>query len=270
MTDRAQLLDETAAFIRRFVVITQEQADVLALWVAHTHAIVAAECTPYLRVSSSEPRCGKTRLLEVVELLVRNPVRTADATEAAIFHLVSDQRNPTTLLLDEVDTIFGKGKQREPMRALLNASYRRGASVLRIRGREPVEHEVFSAKIIAGIGDIPATVMDRSIPIVLRRKERDEVVERFHYSDANACGDALRAQLSAAFGPSQETREFLRQLVNAHPDLPAMLNDRQQDSWEPLLAIAQVVGEDWTQRACSAARELHATETDWTITIRED
>ena len=66
----AILLDDVARFVRRFVVLTEAQADTLALWVAHTHAFEAAETTPYLAITSAEKRSGKTRLLEVLELLV--------------------------------------------------------------------------------------------------------------------------------------------------------------------------------------------------------
>jgi integrase len=64
----AILLDDVVAFIRRYVVLTDVQADTLALWTAHTHAIDAAETTPYLAITSPEKRSGKTRLLEVLEL----------------------------------------------------------------------------------------------------------------------------------------------------------------------------------------------------------
>jgi hypothetical protein len=42
----------------------------------------------------------------------------------------------------------------------------------------------------------------------------------------------------------------------ARPNLPDELDDRAQDMWEPLLAIADVAGGDWPQRAWKAALEL--------------
>src|SRR6266545_3876541 len=35
----SQVLDDVAAFIRRYVVMTPEQAAALTLWVAHTHCV---------------------------------------------------------------------------------------------------------------------------------------------------------------------------------------------------------------------------------------
>jgi hypothetical protein len=62
----AALLEALAAFVRRYVVLSDEQAAIIALWVIHTHAFDAADATPYLNVFSAEKRSGKTRLLEVL------------------------------------------------------------------------------------------------------------------------------------------------------------------------------------------------------------
>src|SRR5215211_50544 len=62
----ANLLDRIVRYLQRYVVLSVEQADVLALWVQHTHAFEACDTTPYLEVTSAEKRSGKTRLLEVL------------------------------------------------------------------------------------------------------------------------------------------------------------------------------------------------------------
>lgn len=48
-------------------------------------------------------------------------------------------------------------------------------------------------------------------------------------------------------------------LNQARPDLPDMLGDRAQDCWEPLLAISDLAGEDWPDRARRAAVTLSGT-----------
>src|SRR5215218_2649160 len=68
--DGADLLEELVRFVRRFVVLTDAQGDIVALWAVHTHALDAADCTGYLSITSAEKRSGKTRLLEVLALLV--------------------------------------------------------------------------------------------------------------------------------------------------------------------------------------------------------
>jgi hypothetical protein len=67
--DGAELLERLVWFIRRYVALSEEQAVLSALWVVHTHALDAADTTPYLHVKSAEKRSGKTRLLEVLSLL---------------------------------------------------------------------------------------------------------------------------------------------------------------------------------------------------------
>jgi len=82
--DPLLLLQSITAFIRRFVVLTEAQRDAVALWVLHTHLVDAAETTPYLAITSAEKRSGKTRLLEVLELLVAEPLPTANISPAAV------------------------------------------------------------------------------------------------------------------------------------------------------------------------------------------
>ena len=121
------ILEDVRAFICRFVVLNEHQADAVVLWVAHTHAIDSFGCTPYLAITSPEKRSGKTRLLEVLELLSREPLSTANISDAALFRVI-DARQPT-LLVDEVDAVFGKRSPREELRGMLNAGYRRGATI---------------------------------------------------------------------------------------------------------------------------------------------
>ena len=80
-TDLARVLEDLAAFVRRYVVMPPAQTNAVALWVAHTHAFEAAESTPYLRVTSAEPVSGKTRLLEVLELVAARPLKTGGGAE---------------------------------------------------------------------------------------------------------------------------------------------------------------------------------------------
>ena len=78
------VLDATLAFIRRFVALSEPEAIVITLWVAHTYAIDAAENTPYLNITSAEKQCGKTRLLEVLSLLVVNPWLSGSVSKAVL------------------------------------------------------------------------------------------------------------------------------------------------------------------------------------------
>ena len=182
--DLGALLDKIELFIRRFVVVDEAQAAAAALWVPHTWAIDAAHATPYLYASSAEPESGKTRMLEVLRELVRNPILTMNVSDAALFRTI-DSRKPT-LFFDEVDAIFSpKARERghrDDLRSLLNAGYRRGELVLRMGGGNNTTLEtfaVFGPKCLAGLGTLPPTLASRCIRIELKRRRQDEPVEDF-------------------------------------------------------------------------------------------
>ena len=120
LIDPAHLLDAVVEFIRSYVVVTTVQAHALGLWVLHTHAFEAAEVSPYLAVLSPEKRCGKTLLLRVLALLVRDPWRVISPSESVVYRKI--EQDQPTLLLDEVDAIFSnRTGDYEGLRAILNA-----------------------------------------------------------------------------------------------------------------------------------------------------
>ena|GEM_PF-712467 len=254
--DGGALLGRIDAFLRRFVAFaSSHQATAVVLWIVHAHAIDAAEATAYLAVTSAEKQSGKSRLLETIELLVPRPWRTVRPSEAVLFRVIADRR--PTLLLDETDAIFSdKVGTYEGHRALLNAGHRRGASVSRCvgEGKEIVlrEFPVFGAKALAGIGELPDTVADRSIPIRLVPRLRDaEPVERFRFRSASRDAEPIRTACECW------ALEHLDRLREARPVLPTAISDRAADGWEPLLAIADLASAGWPDRARAAAAALH-------------
>jgi hypothetical protein len=83
-----QILDKVSSFIRRYVHLSDDQARITAVWTAHTYAIRAATTTPYLSINSAVKQSGKTRLLEVFELLVSKPWLTGRVTTACLIRKV--------------------------------------------------------------------------------------------------------------------------------------------------------------------------------------
>src|SRR5262249_51038863 len=118
-------MESLVALFRRFVSLTEHQRVAVALWCLHTHAFDAADATPYLHIHSAEKRSGKTRLLELSELIVANPWMTGSVTTAVLMRKI--ERDAPTLLLDETDATFKGDKERaEALRGILNSGYRRG------------------------------------------------------------------------------------------------------------------------------------------------
>jgi hypothetical protein len=254
----AALLEDFVSFLRRFVIVSEAQADAIALWILHGYCIEAALATPYLAITSAEKRSGKSRLLEVLALLVARPLRSAGTTEAALFRSLAVSP-PRTLLMDEVDAIFGAkaNGNHEDLRALLNSGHRRGMPVLRCvgeRNTQVKEFEVFGPKALAGIGALPDTVADRSLPIRLKRRAPSERVERFRTRDAESEAKELCAR------GEEFAAAHLEELAAARPELPDELDDRAQDACEPLVAIADRAGGCWPDRARTAFVALRGQE----------
>jgi Protein of unknown function (DUF3631) len=249
----SDLLDRVSAFVQRFVSLSESQVAVIALWIAHTHALDASYSTPYLSITSAEKQCGKTRLLEVLSLLVIKPWLTGSVSKAALVRKIDSEK--PTLLLDESDAAFGRDKEySEALRAVLNSGHSRDgvASMCVPHGPnfEFRDFRVFCPKAIAGIGKLPDTIADRAIPIRMKRRTSGERIERFRPRLVKAEGDQILGQLTAWVS---ETRSRLQ---DAKPALPTCLSDRQQDGCEPLLAIADAAGGHWPQKAGDALVEI--------------
>jgi len=254
-----ELLAAVEELIAQFVVFgTPAQRTAVALWVAHAHALAAFDVTPYLNVRSAEKRSGKTRLLEVLGLLVPRPWHAVQPSEAVLFRKIA--RDASTLLLDEVDAVFtGPPSDRtEGLRALLNAGYRRGATVDRCvgQGMKLVAFQVFCAKALTGIGTLPDTVADRCIPIALLRRKKSEQVTKFKLREVRPQAAPLYGALAAW------AADAVAQLRTARPELPDGLGDRAEEVWEPLLAIADEAGGEWAARAREAAVALSGGDRD--------
>ena len=262
---RPDVLHDILAFIYRYVVLTVDQAVAITLWVAHTHAIRAADCTAYFQVTSATAEAGKTRLLETLDLLVAAPWLTGRTSAAALVRKV-DADSPT-LLLDESDAAFnGEKEYAEALRGILNTGYRRsGKSTLCIGQGANLTFRDFSTfcpKAIAGIGKLPDTVVSRAIRIELRRRTKAEPVAKFRERDARSEADPIRAALLT--WASDRTVATLKTM---RPLMPAGLRDRAEDVLEPLFAIADLAGGEWPEAARTAAVALMGSTSDQDINI---
>jgi hypothetical protein len=248
------ILRDVENFIGRFSVHPSEHARVAhVLWVGHTHLMDNWDSTPRLAFLSPEPASGKTRALEVTELLVPSPVNAVNVSPAYLFRKLGEQGN-CTILFDEIDTVFGpKAKENEEIRGLLNAGHRRGAVAGRCvtRGKEVFTEEIpaYCAVALAGIGWLPDTILSRSVLIRMQRRKPGEAVEPFRRRKEVGAGHKLRDRLARWASRVGQTVEL--------PDtMPVGVEDRDADVWEALLAVANAAGGDWPERAKAAAKAL--------------
>lgn len=251
--DGAALLDSLRASLTRYVALpTPETADAIALWIAATHAQPAWAHAPRLVIRAPEKRCGKSRLLDIVEATCHNPFITVNSSPAAVYRSVSE--DPPTLLVDEADTIFGpKAEGNEDLRGLLNAGHQRNRPAKRYDATNQRVESIptFAMAALAGIGAMPDTIEDRAVIVRMRRRAPGESVAPYrHRRDRPALrvlADELRAWL----------RADLSTLEAVEPEMP--VEDRAADTWEPLVAVADHAGAGWGDRSRAAVLALTAT-----------
>lgn len=129
------------------------------------------------------------------------------------------------------------------------------------KGWNPKEYNVFVPIAIASIGPLyrMQTVEERSIALHLKRATASEI-----------------RQLSK--GRSRELRALLEPLAkrcarwavdnaeslknNARPVLPDGMNGREQDKWEPFIAIADSLGSRWGRLARNVAIAMSSSHDD--------
>lgn len=242
--DPNALLNEVVKTIHRFIVCEQETAVSTALWVAMTWFIDVVPVAPLAVITAPEKRCGKSTLLFLLGRLVARPLTASNISPSALFRSI-DAWQPT-LLIDEADAFM---KDNEELRGIINAGHtRESAYVIKTVGDTfiPTKFNVWGAKAISGIGHLADTLMDRAIVLELRRKTPDETVERLRHAEPELFS-TLAAKLA------RFAQDYRKQVRDSRPHLPEKLNDRAQDNWESLLAIAEIAGRDWGEKARKAA-----------------
>jgi hypothetical protein len=248
--DGAEVLNLVAETFSRYVVLPAKAADALALWVLHAYIFHLSVCSPRLNITSPEKGCGKTTLRDVIACLVPRPLATENLTSAVLFRVIESYK--PTLLADECDAWINDN---EELRGLLNAGHRAGGKALRCDGEknEVRAFNVFAPALLAGIGTLPGTLQDRSIVIRLERAKPGEVRERFD-SRKTPREQELCRKLARFCADNSSSLEA------CDPVLPPNAFNRVADNWRPLLAIAEIAGGDWPQRARAAFASLVSTQ----------
>ena len=257
-------LTETEELLRKLIVLKLDAHYwALTLWIAFCYSIPQFDHAPRLCFWSPEKRCGKSLALEVVSHLLPNPLMTSSISSASLFRIL-DRDNSKVILIDESDTVFGRNgdkEKAEALRQLLNASFKRGQSVIRCEPPkyEPKEFKIFAPIALAGIGTsaIPETVADRALMIEMRRMLPNEQILEFESDEVEKYFFPIKEKLQN-FATENESR--YREL---RPELPReSLNPRARDLWKPLYKVAECAGDEWIKKALLASVALSSGESD--------
>jgi putative DNA primase/helicase len=268
--DGAASLNQIRAFLQRFIIVEQHAYTALTLWIAFSYLLDIAVCAIRIAFLSPTKRCGKSRAMQVLELLSRRALASSSISPAAVYRTIDALGDAScTLLIDEADTFVGKANGDSDLVGILNASFDRPhAFVTRTvpageRELAPKRFSTWAAIAYAfnlAKGRIPDTWLDRSIPVRMRRKRPGEKVEPLRLSNHRAFAEAFEIRRKL-FRWSNDMRE---QLKEAEPAIPTALdsNDRAADGWHALLTIADAAGGPWPHMAREAATALCTDASD--------
>jgi hypothetical protein len=251
----AKIVAALEALIKRHVIVPVAGAVlIVALWALASWLIDRFDVFPYLGIKSPTKRCGKSRLLEVLLVIVRRPLPAANTSEAALFRTTTLCQ--PTHLMDEAQYLHARDDRSSPLHDLLAAGHRRPLAWVRRMGgkdRDKVQSfNVFSAKAIALIGDMTDILADRTIPIAMRRRKKAETVSPFFFSQAERDADDLRrAIMRWVMDHADDVQAVFEQAPS-----PAGLEDREAELWWPLMAVAKMTIPDRLAEVEKIAQDL--------------
>ena len=177
----AELLDEIRGWIGGYVFAPEESINSIALWAVATWFVEFTYFAPLLTLLSPTIQSGKTLVIDLLEWICRETVRTSGVgiTPAVIFRL-NEKRQPT-FLIDEAEKLSGRNADKEII-GLLNEGYRRGGKVQRCGDKsnnfDVEEFEAFGFRLLASTEKLWGSIIDRSIIVRISRKPRSQIMRR--------------------------------------------------------------------------------------------
>ncbi len=208
--------------------------EVLGLWVLLTYCYGAWRVVPYLSIGGAKGS-GKTTLLEVLDRLVFSPLRSSNLTAPLLFRTLHNEGG--TLLFDEAERL--RGRDSNELLSILHSGYRAGSPAHRLEkvGEDyvPVSFDVFGPKAIAGISQLPETLAERCIQIIMIRAPKDSPKTKKRLEEHRGLFNTIRDDLHAlalAYGP-----EFVK--ASKRNDVGQGLSNRGFELFQPLLALAK-------------------------------
>lgn len=253
--DGAELLNDIVTYFEKFCVLPAYTPDVLAVWCLQSWCYKLFDFAAIIAVWSPEPECGKGRVLDAAEKIVRHPFRTSNTSAAVLYHVINEGN--VTGLIDEFDSI--SNEQREAVCNILKGGFQSNGMAHRMAERNGeqvvVNFSTYCPKMIATItmDKLDKATRSRTIGIHMQRKPRSQKVAKFRRVDTVV----LRRKCLRWVQDNAEA-------IKAVPpmDIDECATDRQEDVWEPLVAIARVAGGEWENQIRLAAQHLTHSGSD--------
>jgi hypothetical protein len=240
--DDANVLDAVLeAITSSKIIMTFEQALVVALWVLHTYVFFFFLHTARLLVQSHKPGCGKTALGHLVEAMACNSDFSSSVSAAVIYHTLRKDQH-TTFILDEIENSRLWADDRLLL-SVFDAGHRKGGNVKRVIKGEVVKFPVFAPLMMMAVKQKAFAPQLLSRSILIHMEKRVEGQDEIDPSDPRF--SPIRAALSHWAGSFQrpENCELPRELVGREG----------ADNWRALIEIGSALGYSATARAVALA-----------------
>lgn len=161
--------------LKYYMDLKEEYYNLITLWIIGTYFHKQFNTYPVLFINAMKGS-GKTRLENLIKNLSLNGEVILSLTEAVFFR----SNNDTTMIIDEFESLASKEKA--TLRELLNACYKKGNKVKRMRKTKTVEgekqvieeFEIYRPLVLANINGIEEVLSDRSISIYLEKSSNYE------------------------------------------------------------------------------------------------
>src|SRR5947209_7576100 len=259
LPDGPEIMDKLTAFMRRFLVCSNDQLTVSALWVLHTWCFEAFHVTPCLNVYSSGRRTGKTTCLHLLRCLCPEAWYAAAPTPVATIQ--KNLMNQLVVLLDDRHFTFSSSGRQQVVN-FLACGLVNDELYSHYRYKAVSNYNIFSTRALAGQGPLPSALADRGIPICLR-PAKPSSVKRIRFAQQEPDYQQLVQWLQGWVNENFNVLFYVNP-VSSRDEL-SQLNTHQQDHLEPLLILSDLIGDQWPEQARYAlGRIFHDTGNDKT------
>jgi len=163
--------------LRKYCDLHEDQYHIITSWIIGTYLHDQFQSYPYLFLNAMRGS-GKTRTMKLITKLAKDGEVLLSMTEAVLF------RTSGTLGIDEFEEPGRKG--RENLRELMNACYKKGSKVKRMKQKKGQEGEtlqvveefdIYRPLVIANISGMEEVLGDRCIELILERSNNRKITQ---------------------------------------------------------------------------------------------
>tara|TARA_B100002003_G_scaffold249659_1_gene286611 strand:- start:1114 stop:2505 length:1392 start_codon:yes stop_codon:yes gene_type:complete len=249
-----EIIPAIESALKKHLFLSTEAALTCALWVAHADMFMNLktmepnfECTPRLGITAPFKGSGKTKLLTVLNVLTNHAVDGGLCSTAGFERLSA--KGTVAFFMDEADKVFSH--ENSDMTKSLNAGWHSGQKYIKCNEKnEPVAFSLFSAVALAGIS-LPKrlcdTTLDRTILIKMVQAKAGQITEKYRRKKHKDKFVTLGRKLLRWINDHQQ------EIADYEPVFPDSVDGRDEEKWEPLVAIASIASPELARRAMNLA-----------------